>query len=203
MTRPAGSSSDCRSGPRRSVAGSCSRSPASWRRRTGSSRSGRHGPTSGRSGPPPSRRPCAIGSAALGEGSEGRLVSTTGRLARKPTRTAAGDLTLILERDGGGAVKVTADASSRIVVATLKVGTAYRIVGVVGQRASRSGALDGYRIWVRDRADLVRTPRPVPPAHRPHPDPRAHPRPPHRPWRSLTIARRSRSPTVMSPSKRS
>jgi len=108
--------------------------------------------------------------AGLGESLEARLVTTTGRLAAKPKRTAGGDLTLIFERDGATQVKVMADASSRIITASLKVGSTYRIVGVVGQRATRSDALDGYRIWGRDTADLVvvavatssRSPSPAP-----------------------------------------
>ncbi|HEY8818424.1 MAG TPA: lamin tail domain-containing protein, partial [Candidatus Limnocylindrales bacterium] len=99
--------------------------------------------------------PIAIGTAGLGESFEGRLVTTTGRLTAKPTKTSSGDITLILERDGASPVKVMADASSRIASASLKVGSTYRVVGFVGQRASRSGALDGYRIWARDGADLV------------------------------------------------
>jgi hypothetical protein len=53
-----------------------------------------------------------------------------------------------------------ADPSSRIAAASLRVGATYRVVGFVGQRASRSGALDGYRIWVRDTADVVLTTAP-------------------------------------------
>ena len=37
-----------------------------------------------------------------------------------------------------------------------QVGATYRLTGVAGQRATRSGALDGYRLWLRDAADLVR-----------------------------------------------
>ena len=48
-----------------------------------------------------------------------------------------------------------ADASSRLTTATFKVGATYRIVGFVGQRATRSGAPDGYRIWIRDAADVA------------------------------------------------
>ena len=48
-----------------------------------------------------------------------------------------------------------ADASSRIPSASSGVGATYRVVGFVGQRATRSGALDGYRIWARDAADVV------------------------------------------------
>jgi hypothetical protein len=99
--------------------------------------------------------PLALGSAALAESDEGRLVTTTGRLDAKPTKTAAGDITMILTRDGGASVEVMADVSSRIALTSLTVGATYRVTGFVGQRATRSGALDGYRIWVRDTADLV------------------------------------------------
>ncbi len=82
-------------------------------------------------------------------------MTMTGRLEAKPTKTAAGDITMLLVRDGGTTVKVMADVSSRIQITSLVVGASYRVVGFVGQRASRSGALDGYRIWVRDAADVV------------------------------------------------
>ncbi len=100
-------------------------------------------------------RPVGLASAGLTEPAEGRLVSTTGRLATKPRKSAGGVLTLLLERDGAEPVKLMADPSSRIPMGSLKVGSTYRAVGFVGQRASRSGALDGYRVWARDTADLV------------------------------------------------
>ena len=64
-----------------------------------------------------------------------------------------------------------ADASSRIDDAAFQVGATYRVTGFVGQRATRSGALDGYRIWVRDPADVDRRrpPRPRLPARHPAP----------------------------------
>ena len=48
-----------------------------------------------------------------------------------------------------------ADVTSRLTLGAFKVGATYRIVGFVGQRATRTGALDGYRIWIRDAADLM------------------------------------------------
>ena len=48
-----------------------------------------------------------------------------------------------------------ADASSRIGNAAFQLGATYRVTGFVGQRATRSGALDGYRVWVRDPADVI------------------------------------------------
>ena len=106
----------------------------------------------GSGGLPPST---AIPSAGLTEPLEGRLVTATGRLTAKPKKSASGDLTFLLERDGAAAVKVMADASSRIGNAAFQLGATYRVTGFVGQRATRSGALDGYRIWVRDPADVI------------------------------------------------
>ena len=68
---------------------------------------------------------------------------------------------MVLVRDGGASIKVMADVSSRIAVTSLAVGTTYRVTGFVGQRATRSGALDGYRIWVRDSADVIVVARPT------------------------------------------
>ena len=106
--------------------------------------------------------PAAVASTGLAEAIEGRLATTIGRLATRPKKTSGGDITLMLDRDGATPVKVMADVSSRITTGSLKVGATYRVVGVVGQRASRSGALDGYRIWVRDAADLVVVAGPAP-----------------------------------------
>ncbi|MEA2630300.1 MAG: hypothetical protein QOE66_519, partial [Chloroflexota bacterium] len=99
--------------------------------------------------------PDAVPAAGLSEPLEGHLATVTGRLTTKPKKTSAGDVTIVLERDGASPVKVMADVSSRIVAGSLKVGATYRVVGFVGQHASRLGALDGYRLWVRDAADLA------------------------------------------------
>jgi hypothetical protein len=99
--------------------------------------------------------PLVIPSSGLTESMEARLATATGRLLSKPKRTAGGDLTLVIERDGGTPIKVMADASSRVAAGSLKVGAMYRIVGVVGQRATHAGAFDGYRLWIRDAADLA------------------------------------------------
>ena len=99
--------------------------------------------------------PMTVPSSGLAEPIEGRLVTTTGILVAKPKKATTGDLTFTLERDGAASVKVMADTSSRITVATLKLGATYRVTGIVGQRATHSGALDGYRIWVRDAADVL------------------------------------------------
>ena len=40
---------------------------------------------------------------------------------------------------------------------SLRKGTTATVTGIVGQRASRKGALDGYRLWVRDPEDVLGT----------------------------------------------
>jgi hypothetical protein len=104
----------------------------------------------------------------VSEAVEGRLATVTGRLDAKPTKSSSGDVTFVLVRDDGAATKVFADSSSRVAAATLTVGATYRVTGVVGQRASGSGALDGYRICLRGAGDITRltaapgaTPRPT------------------------------------------
>ncbi len=110
--------------------------------------------------------PLDVGRADVGESTEGLLVAITGRIERKATRATSGDVSADLVTDGG-TLRLTADASSGLTVASFRPGTAYRIGGIVGQHASRKGALDGYRIWLRDAQDLA------PDAPAPSPSPTA------------------------------
>ncbi len=106
--------------------------------------------------------PVPVAAAGLGEATDGRLLTVAGRLTAKPTKATSGDLSLVLERTGEASVKVMSDSTSGLTTAAFQVGAAYRIVGVGGQRATRSGALDGYRLWIRDLADIVKTADPDP-----------------------------------------
>jgi Lamin Tail Domain len=98
--------------------------------------------------------PVTVPAAGLDESLEGRLLTFSGRLTGKPKAASSGDLTYLFDRDGT-IIKVMSDGSSRISATSVQVDATYRIVGFVGQRASRIGALDGYRVWVRDAADLA------------------------------------------------
>ena len=99
--------------------------------------------------------PIELGPSGLDDTVEGRLVTVTGFVSAKPGRSSGGDLTIVLDRPGAPSLKVVADASSQITAGAFTVGATYRVVGVVGQRATRKGALDGYRICPRDSADVV------------------------------------------------
>ena len=107
--------------------------------------------------------PQALAATGPDESSEGRLVVATGRLAARPATSSSGDVTLTLERTDGSPVKVFADASSAIAASAFSVGGTYRVTGIVGQRATRTGALDGYRLCLRDAADVaIVAPPPTP-----------------------------------------
>ena len=110
------------------------------------------------------------------EANEGRLVVLTGTVVEKPTKATSGDIALWLETTAGIRVRVMADASSRITATSVSKGSTYRVTGVAGQRASRKGALDGYRVWLRDAADLdLRTGPPSSPSSSPSPSSSARP----------------------------
>ena len=89
-------------------------------------------------------------------------MSVTGRVAAKPSRSATGDIGLDLELSSGTRIRVAADVSSGITVADFVVRSTVRLTGVVGQRASRKDAPDGYRVWLRDTADVVLLAAPSP-----------------------------------------
>jgi hypothetical protein len=100
----------------------------------------------------------AIGAADLDEGTEGRLVSLVGTVTSAPRKSTSGDLTTDLIDLTGTPFRVLTDASSGLTSADIRVGTTYGLVGIVGQRASKKGALDGYRVWLRGRADVTAGP---------------------------------------------
>ena len=84
----------------------------------------------------------------------------------------------------------------RVTAASFEVGASYRITGVAGQRATHAGALDGYRLWLRDATDIVRTAAPAPSAtptpkssNTPRPSASASARPTSGPVEVVTIAR--------------
>jgi DNA/RNA endonuclease YhcR with UshA esterase domain len=96
----------------------------------------------------PAPRP--VTAASLGEGVEGLLVRAGGTVTRV-TRATSGSATLLLS-DATGALTVSCSHSC---ASGLKKGARLQVTGIAGQRALRSGALDGYRIWPRDDGDLV------------------------------------------------
>jgi hypothetical protein len=99
--------------------------------------------------------PTHLTAAQLGEATEGRLAELVGTVTAAPRKSTSGDLAIDLVDAAGTAFRVIADGSSRIAAGDLAKDHAYRLVGIVGQRASRKGALDGYRLYLRDRGDIT------------------------------------------------
>jgi hypothetical protein len=93
--------------------------------------------------------------ASLGEVTEARLVVLDGMLESPPARETSGDLVLRLVDDAGVPFRARATKAAGLEPTLARTGSRLRLTGIVGQRASRKGALDGYRLWIRDAADLV------------------------------------------------
>jgi len=110
----------------------------------------------------------AVIAGELDESLEGLLVSVQGSVVAAPTTATAGDLSFDVDLAGGARVRVQADASSGIPASAFVRGRRFRLVGIVGQRASASGRLYGYRVWLRDPADVT-------PLDDPSPSPSASP----------------------------
>ena len=99
--------------------------------------------------------PIQAPSGGLDESTEARLVTASGVLAAKPSKSG-NSIVLTLERSGQASVRVMADSTSGVTASSFEVGATYRVTGIGGQRASRKGALDGYRLWLRGTADVQR-----------------------------------------------
>ena len=89
------------------------------------------------------------------EATEGRLVRIAGLAVARPSKSTSGDITLTIETSDGTQVRVLADASSGIGPNAFDLHARYRLTGIAGQRASKKGAPDGYRMWLRDPADIT------------------------------------------------
>jgi uncharacterized protein YdeI (BOF family) len=90
----------------------------------------------------------------LGESREARLVRLDGQMTSTVRKATSGDLSFDLRAADGTVVRIMADASSGLAAPNFEKDATYRFTGIVGQRASHKGALDGYRLWLRDRADI-------------------------------------------------
>lgn len=106
-------------------------------------------------GESPAPQPIEI--AEIGETIEGRLVVLDAIVAARPTRASNGDVTITVKDDTGQLAKALADTTAKVSVSSLVVGDTVRLTGIVGQRATRKGALDGYRIWLRGQGDLTKS----------------------------------------------
>jgi hypothetical protein len=127
----------------------------------------------------------ALDPGRAGEATEGRLARTKGAITAGATRSTSGDLAFTIKGTDGASLRILADASARLDPSTLRKGASVTLTGVVGQRASRKGALDGYRLWVRDRSDIAATG----PSATPSPSPSASAPPATAPLLTIAAAR--------------
>ena len=135
-------------------------------------------------------QPIRIASSELGESVEGALVAVEAVIDTSPSRASNGAVVLdALDPATGGRLPIRADASAGIATTDLPRRARVHLVGVVGQRATRSGRLDGYRIWLRDRADILVT----------DPGPGATPTPSATPTTGPTTASMSIAQALLSP----
>jgi hypothetical protein len=98
--------------------------------------------------------PVALSPSGPNEASEGRLVRLSGVVIGRPTKATSGDISVTLETTNGTRVKVMADASSGLGTSSFTSLARYAVTGIGGQRASKKGAPDGYRVWARDSRDV-------------------------------------------------
>jgi DNA/RNA endonuclease YhcR with UshA esterase domain len=122
-------------------------------------------------GTAPLPEPLAITAGELGEAVEGRLVVLTGTLPRAPRRSG-NNLVIEVRDDLGETALAYAAPAAGVDPGEIVRGGRYAVTGVVGQHASRHGALDGYRIWLRRPDDLRQLTSPSP-----SPDPSPTPSP--------------------------
>jgi hypothetical protein len=120
--------------------------------------------------------PLPIGAASLGELVEARLVTLDATLDAAIVREPGGDLVLSLLDATGVPFRARAARASGLEPKVAGRGDRLRLVGIVGQRASARGKLDGYRLWLRDVGDVTR-PAGATPSPTPMPSPGTTPRP--------------------------
>ena len=110
------------------------------------------------------------------ETTEGRLIRIAGLVVVRATKATSGDIGLTIETSDGTRVRIIADASSGVPMSAFDLYARYRITGIAGQRASKKGAPDGYRIWTRDTEDVLLLAAP-PPGSSPSASPSPSPKP--------------------------
>jgi hypothetical protein len=106
-------------------------------------------------GPAALPAPIAVDGATLGEDVEAELVVVEGVAQGRPVKSTSGDLAFVVST-AHGQVRIAADASAGLTTSAATTDDRLRLTGIAGQRASRKDAPDGYRVWLRGVADIVR-----------------------------------------------
>ena len=88
----------------------------------------------------------------VGEGTEGSLLTIRGTVAS--VETDSGRLTIMVG-DGTNSVRVLSDPPAGLSKSDVSKGDVVLATGIVGQHATATGRLDGYRLWLRRPTDLI------------------------------------------------
>jgi hypothetical protein len=88
----------------------------------------------------------------IGEATEASLVTIRGTV--DSVQTDAGRLTITIG-DGVNEIRALADPAAAVSRSDVERGDEVLVTGIVGQHATATGRLDGYRVWLRRPADLV------------------------------------------------
>ena len=99
--------------------------------------------------------PVAAALPEIGEWLAGSLVTVEGRI--DSVQSDDGRLALSIG-DGQNALRILADPRSGIFKADVARGEWVALTGIVGQHATALGREDGYRLWLRQRGDLIVVP---------------------------------------------
>jgi hypothetical protein len=89
--------------------------------------------------------------ADVGEGTEASLIAISGTV--ESVQTDSGRLTVTIG-DGANSVRLLADPPAGLSRSDVARGDEVLATGIVGQRATAIGRLDGYRVWLRRPSDL-------------------------------------------------
>ena len=102
--------------------------------------------------------PAPVGSPRVRAGARrpkaGSSASRAASRQDRPSRRAATSPSTIETSNGTHACGSWPTRRAGSASASFAKGARYRIVGIAGQRATKKGELDGYRVWVRDREDV-------------------------------------------------
>ena len=100
-----------------------------------------------------SPEPRALNGSSVDESTEGSLAATTSVVVAADRRKS-GAISVTV-RDDTGEYRVYLHAGHGVSKGDVARGRRLSVVGLVGQRASRSGKDDGHRIWPRDAGDVT------------------------------------------------
>jgi len=119
--------------------------------------------------------PLLVPLAALGESTEGLLVRVGGVVVGVDV-SPVGTTTIVLE-DASGRGKALALAGAGRLPGGIRRGVSLEVTCIAGQRSTAHDRLDGYRVWIRDAADVRHAdPSPTPaPSASPTPQPMGMP----------------------------